>query len=289
MLTTTEILKRVRRIEIKTKGLSNHIFAGAYHSAFKGRGMSFSEVREYSYGDDIKAIDWNVTARFSSPYVKIFEEERELTVMVLIDISASSIFGSSQRNKRELITELCAVLAFSANTNNDKVGVILFSDKVELFIPPQKGKSHILRIIRELVTFEPRKISGTKVKTALEFLNQTIKKRCVAFLISDLVSEPYDSALQISARKHDLVGIQVYDAMDRVLPKVGLIQLFDAETQSLKWVDTNSKKLRQDYTNSFDTHGLYAEQTFLKSGAALMKVRTDEDYVKLLQGLFNKR
>src|SRR5690606_4364627 len=210
MLTTSEILKRVRRIEIKTRGLSNHIFAGEYHSAFKGRGMSFSEVREYTPGDDVKAIDWNVTARFSHPFVKVFEEERELTVMLLVDVSSSSLFGTQQRSKRELITEIGAVISFSAATNNDKVGAIFFSDKIEKFIPPKKGRSHILRIIRELIALEPAASSkGTDIQMALDYLNNILKKRTIAFLLSDFVSKPYEASLQLSARKHDLVGIHV--------------------------------------------------------------------------------
>lgn len=289
MLTTGDILKKVRRIEIKTRGLSNHIFAGEYHSAFKGRGMSFSEVREYQYGDDIKNIDWNVTARLSAPYIKVFEEERELTLMLLIDISGSSLFGTSERSKRELITELAAVLSFSANTNNDKIGVILFSDKVDLFIPPKKGKSHVLRIIRELIAREPQKQKSTQIKTALEFLNNTIKKRTITFLISDLVSAAYSDALSLSSRKHDLVGIHVYDKMDKDLPDIGLIQLQDAETQSLVWVDTSSSKVRTNHKASFEQHYQYAKTSFQKAGASLMSVRTDGDYVKTLQGFFKNR
>lgn len=289
MLTTAEILKRVRRIEIKTRGLSNHIFAGEYHSTFKGRGMSFSEVREYTPGDDVKLIDWNVTARFSHPFIKVFEEERELTVMLLVDVSASSLFGTQQRTKRELITELCAVLSFSATTNNDKVGVIFFSDKVEKYIPPKKGRSHILRIIRELITLEPKQTSGTNVAAGLDALNNVLKKRTITFLMSDFISAPYTNALQLAARKHDLVGIQVYDRYDRELPAAGLIQVMDAETKQLQWVDTDNKNVRNQYANDFEAHRKYCVQSFRKSGASLMQVRTDEDYVKVLQGFFMKR
>ncbi|MEZ5017493.1 MAG: DUF58 domain-containing protein [Flavipsychrobacter sp.] len=289
MLTTAEILKKVRRIEIKTKGLSNHIFAGEYHSAFKGRGMSFSEVREYQHGDDVKNIDWNVTARFSTPFVKVFEEERELILMLLVDVSSSSLFGTNERLKRELITEISAVLSFSAATNNDKVGVIFFSDKVEQFIPPKKGRSHILRIIRELVALEPKEEGGTNVKAALELLNQVQKKRAITFVLSDFISEDYEKALQLAARRHDLVGIQVYDKHDRELPHAGLVQVIDSETKETAWLDTESKAVRVNYAHRFDTHKKYCTQSFRKSGAQLMTLRTDEDYVKVLQGFFKGR
>lgn len=288
-MTTAEILKRVRRIEIKTKGLSNHIFAGEYHSAYKGRGMSFSEVREYTPGDDVKSIDWNVTARFSHPFVKVYEEERELTVMLLVDVSASSLFGTSLRLKRELITELCAVLSFSAATNNDKVGVIFFSDKIEKYIPPKKGRSHILRIIRELLTIEAGTNSGTNVGAALEFLNSVLKKKTIAFLMSDFVSPQYEKPLMLSARKHDLVGIHVFDSVDRELPKLGLIQVQDAETGSAVWIDTDDNQLRTQYTKTFEQHKKYCAQAFSKSGASLLSIRTDQDYVKTLQGYFKGR
>lgn len=289
MLTTAEILKRVRQIEIKTRGLSNHIFAGEYHSAFKGRGMSFSEVREYTPGDDVKFIDWNVTARFSHPFVKVFEEERELIVMLLVDVSGSSLFGTSKRLKRELITEVSAVLSFSAATNNDKVGVIFFSDKVEKFIPPKKGRSHILRIIRELIALEPEQKAGTNIKAALEYLNQVQKKKSITFLMSDFISEPYEQQLQLAARKHDLVGIQIYDKHDRELPQAGLVQLMDAESGIMQWVDTDDKSVRGQYANSFDQHQKYCIQAFRKSGAQLLDIRTDADYVKSLQTFFKAR
>jgi len=288
-MTTAEILKRVRRIEIKTKGLSNHIFSGEYHSAFKGRGMSFSEVREYSHGDDVRAIDWNVTARFSSPFVKVFEEERELTVMLLVDVSSSSLFGTSVQRKRDLITEISAVLSFSAITNNDKVGVIFFSDKIELYIPPKKGKSHILRIIREMITLEPGQHKGTDIGECLRFFNNASKKRTIAFLLSDFISAPYEEPLKLTARRHDLVGIQVYDKADRELPDVGLIHVQDSETQSLAWLDTGSRQVRHDYTRAFEEHRKYSINAFRKSGAELLSVRTDEDYVKVLQGFFINR
>lgn len=289
MLTTSEILQRVRRIEIKTKGLSNHIFAGEYHSAFKGRGMSFSEVREYTPGDDVKAIDWNVTARFSHPYVKVFEEERELTVMLLIDVSSSSLFGTHQRSKRELITEMSAVLSFSAVTNNDKVGVLLFSDKIEKYIPPKKGKSHILRIIRELITHEPSRSNDTNVHVALEYLNNVVKKKTIAFVLSDFISRPYEKALQYAARKHDVIGVQVFDKGDRELPKVGLVQTIDAENGSINWIDTDEKNVRLQYQKIFDEQQQYFIQSFRKCNAATLSVRTDEDYIKKLQGFFKAR
>ncbi|RYD59503.1 MAG: DUF58 domain-containing protein [Sphingobacteriales bacterium] len=289
MLTTAEILKRVRRIEIKTRGLSNHIFAGEYHSAFKGRGMSFSEVREYIPGDDVKNIDWNVTARFSHPFVKVFEEERELTVMLLVDVSNSSLFGTQKRLKRELITEICGLLSFSATTNNDKVGVIFFSDKVDKYIPPKKGRSHILRIIRELITIEPQQTKGTNIQAALDNLNHGVKKRSIAFLISDFISAPYEQSLQLAARKHDLVGIQVYDKHDRTLPSAGLVQIMDAETLQEVWIDTEDKSVREKYTLAFDQLRKYCSQAFMKSGASLMQVRTDDDYIKILQGFFKGR
>lgn len=287
-MTTAEILKKVRRIEIKTKGLSNHIFAGEYHSAFKGRGMSFSEVREYSPGDDVKFIDWNVTARFNTPFVKVFEEERELTVMLLVDISNSALFGTNLRTKRELITELGAVLAFSATTNNDKVGVIFFSDKIEKYIPPKKGKGHILRIIRELIALEPGATKNTNVGVALEFLNNVLKKKTITFVMSDFVSQPFEHPLQLAARRHDVVGVHVYDRYDKELPHAGLVQVQDAESGQLMWLDTDERGVRNGYAAAYDKKYKYCLQSFRKSGAALINVRTDEDYVKVLQGYFKR-
>lgn len=289
MLTTAEILARVRRIEIKTKGLSNHIFAGEYHSAFKGRGMSFSEVREYSTGDDVRSIDWNVTARSNTPHVKVFEEERELTVMLLVDVSLSSLFGSHGRSKREMITEIGAVLSFSAATNNDKVGVIFFSDKIEGFIPPKKGRSHILRIIRELIALEPKGQAGTKIAAGLEYLNNVLKKRTITFVLSDFISAPYELPLQLAARRHDVVGIQVYDRGDKELPKAGLLQVVDAETGARRWIDSNDKKVQIEYGKAFEGMRQYGVQAFRKAGAKMVSMRTDEDYVKLLQGFFKSR
>lgn len=288
-MTTAEILKKVRRIEIKTKGLSNHIFAGEYHSTFKGRGMSFSEVREYTPGDDVKFIDWNVTARFSHPFVKVFEEERELIVMLLVDISSSSLFGTQKQLKRDLITELGAVLSFSATTNNDKVGVVFFTDKVEKYIPPKKGKSHILRIIRELVALEPKHTGATNVSVALEFLNNVLKKRTITFVLSDFVSQPYDHALQLAARKHDVVGIHVFDKHDKELPSAGLVQVMDSETGNMFWLDTDNKTIRTQYTGAFEEKNKYCVQAFRRSGASLLQVRTDQDYVKILQTYFKGR
>lgn len=288
-MTTSEILKKVRKIEIKTKGLSSHIFSGEYHSAFKGRGMSFSEVREYMPGDDVRAIDWNVTARLSAPYVKVFEEERELTLMLLVDISRSSVFGSDTISKKALITEIAAVLSFSANTNNDKVGVIFFSDKIEKFIPPKKGKVHVLRIIRELVALEPAAESGTNIAVALEFLNNVVRQRCIGFLLSDLIAPPYEQALKMAARKHDFVGLQVFDHLDAELPDVGLIDVKDAESGKKMLMDTSDKAMRQQYAFAFKRHQDYCKEVFLRSGAQLLSVRTDQDYIKVLQGFFRGR
>ena len=303
-MTTAEILKKVRRIEIKTKGLSNHIFAGEYHSTFKGRGMSFSEVREYMPGDDVKFIDWNVTARFSTPFVKVFEEERELIVMLIVDISGSGLFGTQKQAKRDLIAELGAVLSFSATTNNDKVGVIFFSNKIEKYIPPKKGKGHILHIIRELIALEPdpsrpatpskmahqnKGNEHTDVGLALEFLNNVLKKRSIAFVLSDFVSNPYEQALQLAARKHDLIGIQIYDKYDKEMPPAGLVQVMDAESGQMFWLDTSDKSVRTQYAKAFDERNKYCISSFRKSGATLLHVRTDEDYVKILQGYFKGR
>ncbi|NLR61523.1 DUF58 domain-containing protein [Chitinophaga polysaccharea] len=288
MLDTAEILKKVRQLEIKTKGLTNHIFAGEYHSAFKGRGMSFSEVRDYHFGDDVRSIDWNVTARFNHPFVKVFEEERELTVMLLVDMSESSAFGTKKQDKRDLITELCAVLAFSAIKNNDKVGVIFFSDGMEKYIPPKKGKSHILFIIRELLSFTPKR-KGTNINETLRFFNNANKKRSIVFVLSDFLSGNYQDALNIAAKRHDVVGVQVYDQRDKDLPPVGLIQVADAETGATQWIDTTDRRVRQYYEQQFLQHSQYCKNAFMKSGAELVSIRTDEDYVKALQTFFLKR
>jgi uncharacterized protein (DUF58 family) len=285
---TTELLKKVRKIEIKTRGLSNQIFSGEYHSAFKGRGMAFSEVREYMPGDDIRNIDWNVTARFNHPFVKIFEEERELTVMLLVDISASGDYGTRRQFKRELITELCAVLSFSAIQNNDKIGVIFFSDKIEKFIPPKKGKSHILRIIRELIDFHPES-NGTDIGGALRYFTNMIKKRSISFLISDFQSSNYSDALKIAARKHDLVGIRIYDRREAELPDVGLIRMQDAETGKLMWIDTSKAYTREHYRRSWEQHEKSLEELFARSGVDQVKIATDQNYVQPLINLFKKR
>ncbi len=285
---TTELLKKVRKIEIKTRGLSNQIFSGEYHSAFKGRGMAFSEVREYIPGDDIRNIDWNVTARFNHPFVKIFEEERELTVMLLVDISASGDFGTKKLFKRELITELCAVLSFSAIQNNDKIGVIFFSDKIEKFIPPKKGKTHILRIIRELINFQPEG-KGTDLGLALRYFTNMIKKRSIAFLISDFKSEGYTDPLKVASRKHDLVAIRIFDKREAELPDIGLVRMQDAETGQLMWVDTSRKAVRNDYRNHWLMTQKETDQIFARSGVDYVKIATDQNYIQPLINLFKKR
>jgi uncharacterized protein (DUF58 family) len=283
-----EIFKKVRKIEIKTRGLSNQIFSGQYHSIFKGRGMAFSEVREYQYGDDIRNIDWNVTARFNHPYIKTFEEERELTVMLLIDVSGSNEFGTKNATKEEYITEIAAVLAFSAIQNNDKVGVIFFSNQIEKFIPPKKGTSHILRIIRELVDFKTQN-QGTNVGESLRFLTNAIKKRCTAFVLSDFMDKKFDEAIQIANNKHDVIAIRIYDARETVLPDIGLTKFKDAETGQNIWVDTSNPTTRKIYENWFNENENYLKKVFIKSGVDVAKVRTDEDYVKPLVNLFKRR
>jgi len=249
---TSEILKKVRLVELKTRGITNHIFAGEYHSAFKGRGMSFADVREYQYGDDVRAIDWNVTARYKKPYIKTFEEERELTLMLLVDASKSSFFGTKGQFKSEYITEICAVLAFSAIKNNDKVGLIMFTDQIELFIPPKKGKYHILRIIRELINFRPQS-QGTNLSEALKFFSNVVKKKSIAFILSDFMCDPFRESLSVACRKHDLTGIHIYDKAERELPNVGLVRMYDAETGQTRWVNTSNKKVRDSFQNVFDT------------------------------------
>jgi uncharacterized protein (DUF58 family) len=284
----TELLKKVRRIEIKTRGLSRHIFAGEYHSAFKGRGIAFSEVREYQYGDDIRSIDWNVTARFNHPYIKIFEEERELTVMLLIDVSGSGNFGTRISFKRDVMTEIAAVLSFSAIFNNDKIGVIFFSDKVEKFIPPLKGSKHILRIIRELLDFTSQS-KKTNLDEPLRFLTNAIKKKCTAFIISDFIVPEFDEALRIASNKHDIVALKVYDPMEQILPDVGLIKVSDAETGEEKWVDSSSGFTRQSYERNWISHMEMIKNTFKRCGVDSTEIRTDGDYVKPLIMLFEKR
>ncbi len=286
---TSELLKKVRRIEIKTRGLSRNIFAGQYHTAFKGRGMAFSEVREYQYGDDIRDIDWNVTARYVRPYIKVFEEERELTVMLLIDVSGSRQFGSVNVMKKEIITELAATLAFSAIQNNDKIGVIFFSDKIEKFIPPQKGKKHILYVIRELIDFQPDD-RQTDIGQVLKYLTNAIKKRCTAFLISDFINKgSFKDALTIANRKHDVVAIQIYDRREAELPSVGLVKVKDAETGKEQWIDSSSARVREAYREWWDKRQADMSDSFKKSRVDAVSIRTEDDYVKALMGLFEKR
>jgi len=292
---TTELLKKVRTIEIKTRGLSKNIFAGEYHSAFKGRGMTFSEVREYQYGDDIRNIDWNVTARFNHPFVKIYEEERELTVMLLVDISGSSNFGTLSRLKRELITEISAVLSFSAIQNNDKIGLILFSDHVEKFIPPKKGRQHILRVIRELLEFKPQS-KKTDITVALRYLTNAIKKRSISFVISDFIDFDSDSkqplfedALKIAGKKHDLIPLRIYDKHETELPAAGLLKVRDAETGKFFILDTSSQQVRNRYAQWFSDAGLKLKDVFMRSGLDWTAIRTDEDYVKPLISLLKRR
>lgn len=286
---TSDILKRVRQIEIKTRGLSNNIFAGQYHSAFKGKGMSFSEVREYQYGDDVRDIDWNVTARYNKPYVKVFEEERELTVMLLIDVSNSLDFGTVKQMKKDMVTEIAATLAFSAIQNNDKIGVIFFSDRIEKFIPPKKGRKHILYIICELIDFKPES-KRTDIKMAVEYLTNVIKKRCTTFMLSDFIDDSdYRNALTIANRKHDIVAIQVYDRRLAELPDVGLMKVRDAETGHEQWIDTSSIKLRNAHRAWWLERKEKLAETFTKSNVDSVSIRTDQDYVKSLLNLFAKR
>ncbi len=286
----TELLKKVRKIEIKSRGLSKNIFAGEYHSAFKGRGMAFSEVREYQYGDDIRNIDWNVTARYNKPFIKIFEEERELTVMLLIDVSGSRDFGTFDKYKKNVITEISAVLAFSAIENNDKIGVIFFSDKIEKFIPPKKGKSHILRIIRELIDFEPES-KGTNINQAIEYLTNAIKKRCTAFIISDFIDENkgLQRSLNIARNRHDVVGLRIYDERETKLPAIGMMKLKDAETGRYMWVDTSDPNVRGYYSHWWEEHNMQLDNAFTKTGVDYANINTREDYVRSLMTLFKKR
>lgn len=285
---TKELLKKVRKIELKTRGISNHVFSGEYHSAFKGRGMSFSEVREYQFGDDIRNIDWNVTARFNTPFVKVFEEERELTVILMVDVSKSSLIGTINEQKSQIITEICAVLSFSAISNNDKVGVILFSDDIELYVPPKKGKSHILRIIRELLNFEA-KGKKTNITKAWDFFNSVVKKRSIAFMLSDFLATDYSTALSHAARRHDVIGIKVQDKIDKELPNVGLIQALDVETNQMNWIDTGNKKLRKAYQNYHQETEEYFKTSFVKCGSDTLSINTDTTYVNELMKFFKKR
>jgi uncharacterized protein (DUF58 family) len=288
MHTTAEILKKVRELEIKSKKLTSDLFTGEYHSAFKGKGMSFKEVREYAAGDDIRFIDWNVSARLGHPYSKVFEEERELTVMLLVDISHSSLFGTVNGTKKDIATEIAAVIAFSAVNNGDKIGVILYSDKIEKYIPPKKGKPHALFIVRELLSVEGKK-KGTQLSTALRYFNNTTRQKSIAFVLSDFVDANYQDALRVAGSRHDIVGIQLYDPMDRILPKMGMLRIEDAETGEQKWIDTNSAFVRYEYEKEFFRVTDYGKENFRKAGSDLLHVRTDEDYVKVLQRFFISR
>jgi len=288
MLTTSEIIKKVRLLEIKSKKLTSDLFTGEYHSAFKGKGMSFKEVREYAAGDDIRFIDWNVSARFGHPFSKVFEEERELTVMLLVDISPSSLFGTIYARKRDLITEIAAVISFSAVYNGDKIGVIFYSNKVEAYIPPKKGRQHVLYIVRELLTIKP-KGKGTNLQLAVKLFNNSTKQKSIAFILSDFMVEQYDDALKVAGIKHDVIGIKVYDKMDMDLPKVGLLQLQDSESGRTQWIDTGNATVQYNYHQQFVRNEEACRNSFLKAGADLLYIRTDEDYVKVLQKFFTKR
>lgn len=288
MLTTTEILKKVRDLEIKSKHLASDLFSGEYHSAFKGRGMSFREVREYYPGDDIRFIDWNVSARFGHPFSKVFEEERELTVMLLVDVSASSLFGTNASTKKDICTEIAAVLSFAAVNNGDKVGVILYSNKIEKYIPAKKGKQHALYIIREMLATSSEGKS-TALKTALQYFNNTNKQKSIAFILSDFVDANYNDSLRIAGNKHDVVGIKVYDKMDMQLPPMGMLRIYDPETGKQKWIDSNSKLVRHTYEKEFFRMTGYSNEAFKKAGSHLLHVRTDEDYIKVLQKFFISR
>ncbi|HRZ97366.1 MAG TPA: DUF58 domain-containing protein [Paludibacter sp.] len=285
---TSELLKKVRKIEIKTRGLSKNIFAGEYHTAFKGRGMTFAEVREYQYGDDIRSIDWNVTARFGHPYIKVFEEERELTVVLMIDVSGSRDFGTVKQLKKDIFTEVAATLAFSTIQNNDKIGVIFFSDKIEKFIPPKKGRKHVLHIIRELIDFKPES-NNTNIANVLRYFTNAIKKSSTAFIISDFIDTNFDRELTIANRKHDVVALQVFDIRETELPDVGLIKLKDAETGQRMWVDTSDKRLRTTYKHAWGENQLALQKAFTKSGVDSVSMSTSEDYVKTLMKLFKMR
>ena len=285
---TKELLKKVRKIEIKTRRLSSDIFGGEYHSTFKGRGMTFSEVRSYQYGDDVRVIDWNVTARYNTPFVKIFEEERELTVLLVVDVSGSEFFGTANQLKREVVTEIAATLAFSALQNNDKVGLVLFAQTIEKYIPPKRGRSHLLRIIRELLEFEPQ-TSKTSIGTALEFISSVLNKKAIAFLLSDFIDNDYQRQLRIAAKKHDLTGIRVYDSKEEEIPNIGLTLTRDAETGKLDWINTSSKSVRNQYQDYFKKLGRQFELEFQRNNAGVVNCRTDESFVKKLLNYFKTR
>ena len=285
---TKELLKKVRKIEIKTRRLSDHIFSGEYHTQFKGRGMTFSEVRQYQFGDDVRAIDWNVTARYNEPYIKVFEEERELTMLLMVDISGSENFGTKNAFKKDIVTEIAATMAFSATQNNDKIGLILFSDQIELFIPPKKGKSHVLRIIRELIEFKPQS-TKTDIAMSLKFLSGVMKKKAIVFLISDFQSGNYEQTLKIASKKHDITGIRVYDPREENLPNIGLVPMLDSETGEIRMINTNSKSVRLDYEKNQRDQVNYFKETFSRCGAGTVNTRVDESYVKKLLGYFKSR
>lgn len=285
---TKELLKKVRKIEIKTRRLSDHIFGGEYHSTFKGRGMTFSEVRQYQFGDDVRNIDWNVTARYSEPFIKVFEEERELTMMLVVDISGSGLFGTRENFKRDIITEIAATLAFSATSNNDKIGLILFSDRIEHYIPPKKGRFHVLRIIRQLLEFEPRS-RQTDLSQALEFLSSVMKKRAIVFLLSDFLTDGYQRTLKITSKRHDLTGIRVYDKLEAEIPNLGLVEMEDAETGKRMVVDTASKAVRRNYSKYYRDRVAYFEENFRRSGAGSISTLVHESYVTKLLGYFKRR
>lgn len=286
---TKDLLKKVRKIEIKTRRLSDHIFSGEYHTSFKGRGMTFSEVRQYQYGDDIRAIDWNVTARYNEPYVKVFEEERELTMMLMVDISGSESFGTKNQLKSEIVTEIAATMAFSATQNNDKIGLILFSDQIELYIPPKKGKSHVLRIIRELIEFQP-KSKKTDLSQALKFLSSTQKKKAIVFVISDfMVDDDFEKTLKIAGKKHDITGVRVYDIREEKMPNIGMVEMEDAETGEVLVVNTGSKKTRMSYEKQYQDKVHYFKDVFSKCGSGIVNTRVDESYVTKLLGYFKSR
>jgi len=288
MLTTEEVLKKVRELEIKSKKITTHLFTGEYHAAFKGKGMRFREVREYYAGDDVRFIDWNVSARFSHPFTKVFEEERELTVMLLVDTSASNFFGTVARQKKDLIVEMAAVLTFSAINNNDKVGVVFFSDTVEKYIPPKKGRQHALYIVRELLTVESKK-QGTNLDKAITFFSRSVKQRSIAFILSDFLTSGYDDDLKVIGNKHDVIGMRVYDKMDMHLPDAGLLQLQDAETNRTAWIDSSDELVRYNYQQHFMEQSELSKNYFKKAGAELLHVRTDDDYIKILQQFFIRR
>lgn len=285
---TKDLIKKVRKIEIKTRRLSDHIFSGEYHTSFKGRGMTFNEVRQYQFGDDVRAIDWNVTARYNEPYIKVFEEERELTMMLMVDVSGSESFGTKNQFKKDIVTEIAATMAFSATQNNDKIGLILFSDQIELYIPPKKGRSHVLRIIRELIEFQPKSYK-TNLSEALKFLSGVQKKKAIVFLISDFMTDDYEHTLKIAGKKHDVTGIRVYDAKEEKVPDLGMVPMVDAETGEVLIVNTGSKSVRMDYEKHYQEKLKYFRETFSRCGSGVVNTRVDESYVTKLLGYFKSR